>query len=56
MNIRNQARMTPDGRNFYVPFTAAKNPYLSKEFAPRVTPILQELAGGRMTEVQFVAA
>jgi hypothetical protein len=33
------------------PFTAVKNLYLSKEFAPRVLPALQELVGGRTTEV-----
>jgi F-box-like len=33
------------------PFTAVKNLYLSKEFAPRVAPALQELVGGRTTEV-----
>ncbi len=32
------------------PFTAVKNLYLSKEFAPRIAPSLQELVGGR-TEV-----
>ena len=34
-----------------LPFTAAKNLYLSKEFAPDITTVLQELAGGRTTEV-----
>ena len=33
------------------PFTAVKNLYLSKEFAPRIAPSLQELVGGRTTEV-----
>jgi len=33
------------------PFMAVKNLYLSKEFAPRIAPALQELVGGRMTEV-----
>jgi hypothetical protein len=33
------------------PFTAVKNLYLSKEFAPRIAPYLQELVGGRTTEV-----
>ena len=33
------------------PFMAVKNLYLSKEFAPRVVPALQELVGGRTTEV-----
>jgi hypothetical protein len=33
------------------PFTAAKNLYLSKEFTPSIAPALQELAGGRTTEL-----
>jgi hypothetical protein len=33
------------------PFTGVKNLYLSREFAPRIAPYLQELVGGRMTEV-----
>ena len=33
------------------PFTAVKNLYLSKKFAPRIAPSLQELVGGRTTEV-----
>jgi hypothetical protein len=33
------------------PFTAVKNLYLSKEFAPRIAPALQELVGGRTTEL-----
>ena len=33
------------------PFTAVKNFYLSKQFAPRITPALQELTGGRTIEV-----
>ena len=33
-----------------LPFTAVKNLYLSKQFAPRIAPALQELTGGR-TEV-----
>jgi hypothetical protein len=33
------------------PFTSVKNLYLSKEFAPRILPSLQELVGGRTTEV-----
>ena len=32
------------------PFKAVKNLYLSKEFAPRILPSLQELVGGRVTE------
>ena len=32
-------------------FTAVKNLYLSKEFAPRIVPSLQELVGERTTEV-----
>ena len=34
-----------------LPFTAVKNLYLSKEFAPGVAAALQELVGGRITEV-----
>jgi hypothetical protein len=34
-----------------LPFTAVKNLYLSKQFAPRIAPALQELTGGRTTEV-----
>ncbi|KAI0276748.1 hypothetical protein BGY98DRAFT_984119 [Russula aff. rugulosa BPL654] len=33
------------------PFTAVKNLYLSKEFAPRIASSLQELVGERATEV-----
>jgi hypothetical protein len=33
------------------PFTAVKNLYLSKEFATRILPALQELVGGRTVEV-----
>ena len=33
------------------PFTAVKNLHLSKQFAPRITPALQELTGERTTEV-----
>jgi hypothetical protein len=33
------------------PLTSVKNLYLSKEFAPHITPPLQELIGGRTTEV-----
>jgi hypothetical protein len=33
------------------PFTAVKNLFLSEEFARRIVPALQELDGGRMTEV-----
>jgi len=33
------------------PFMAAKHLYLSKEFVPRIAPSLQELIGGRTTEV-----
>jgi hypothetical protein len=33
------------------PFTAVKHLYLSKEFAPLIVPALQELVGGRTTEV-----
>jgi hypothetical protein len=33
------------------PFTAVKNFYLSKEFAPGIAAGLQELVGGRITEV-----
>ena len=34
-----------------LPFTAVKNLYLSKEFAPGIVAALQELVGGRITEV-----
>ena len=34
-----------------LPFTAVKNLYLSKRFAPRIAPALQELTGVRTTEV-----
>jgi hypothetical protein len=34
-----------------LPFTAVKNLYLSKEFAPGIAAGLQELVGGRITEV-----
>ena len=34
-----------------LPFTAVKNLYLSKIFAPRIAPALQELTGRRTTEV-----
>jgi hypothetical protein len=34
-----------------LPFTAVKNLYLSKEFAPGIAAALQELVGGRITEV-----
>jgi hypothetical protein len=33
------------------PFTTVKTLYLSREFAPRIGPALQELVGGRATEV-----
>ena len=33
------------------PFTAVKNLYLSKDFAPGIAAALQELVGGRITEV-----
>jgi hypothetical protein len=33
------------------PFTGVKNLHLSQEFAPRIAPSLQELVGGRTTEV-----
>ena len=33
------------------PFTAVKDLYLSKEFAPRIAPYFQELVDGRTTEV-----
>jgi hypothetical protein len=32
-------------------FTAVKNLYLSKQFSPRIARALQELTGGRATEV-----
>jgi hypothetical protein len=34
-----------------LPFTAVKNLFLSKEFAPGIAATLQELDGGRITEV-----
>jgi hypothetical protein len=34
-----------------LPFTAVKNLYVSKQFAPRIVPALQEIAGGGTTEV-----
>ena len=34
-----------------LPFTALKNLYLSKEFAPGIAAALQELVGDRITEV-----
>jgi hypothetical protein len=34
-----------------LPFTAVKNLYLSERFLPRIAPALQELTGGRTTEV-----
>ncbi|KAF8488933.1 hypothetical protein F5888DRAFT_1638917 [Russula emetica] len=37
--------------NLLLPFTAVKNLYLSKQFLPRIAPALQELTGGRTTEV-----
>jgi hypothetical protein len=33
------------------PFTAVKGLYISREFTPRIAPALQELVGGRVTEV-----
>ena len=36
------------------PFTAVKNLYLRKEFAPRIPAFMQELVGGRVTEVSPV--
>ena len=33
------------------PFAAVKNLYVSKKFVPRIAPALQELVGGRTTEV-----
>jgi hypothetical protein len=33
------------------PFAALKNLYICKEFVPRIVPALQELVGGRTTEV-----
>jgi hypothetical protein len=34
-----------------LPFTAVKNLYLSKQFAPRIAPALQEITGGGTTDV-----
>jgi hypothetical protein len=36
---------------FFLPFTTVKDLYLSKEFAQRIAPALQELAGESATEV-----
>jgi hypothetical protein len=36
---------------FFHPFTTVKNLYLSREFVPRIAPILQELVGERVTKV-----
>jgi hypothetical protein len=36
---------------FYVHLLSVKNLYLSEEFVPRIAPALQELVGGRTTEV-----
>jgi hypothetical protein len=33
------------------PFTAVRNLYISEQFAPRIVPALQELVGGRTTEL-----
>jgi hypothetical protein len=33
------------------PFSAVKNLYISEEFVPRIAPALQELVGGRTTQV-----
>ena len=37
--------------DFLRPFVAVKNLYLSEEFVPRIAPALEELVGGRTTEV-----
>ena len=37
--------------NLLLPFTVVKNLYISKQFTPRIAPALQELTGGRITEV-----
>ncbi len=37
--------------NLLRPFTAVKDLYLSKQFAPDIAPTLQELTGGRTTDV-----
>jgi hypothetical protein len=37
--------------DLFHPFTTVKNLYLSREFVPRIVPILQELVGERVTEV-----
>jgi hypothetical protein len=58
--IREKVHTQPDWRDgiectewleLLLPFTAVKDLYLSKQFAPRIAPALQELAGGRRTEV-----
>jgi hypothetical protein len=40
-----------DWLELLLPFTAVKNLYLSKQFAPRIAPALQEITGGGTTEV-----
>ena len=41
-----------DWLDLLLPFTAVKNLYLSKQFAPRIAPVLQEITGaGGTTEV-----
>ena len=37
--------------NLLLPFTAAKKLYISKEFAPHIALALQDLTGGRTTDV-----
>jgi len=37
--------------NLLIPFTAVKKLYLSMKISPHIAPALQELTGGRTTEV-----
>ena len=41
----------PSRLSLLLPFTAVKNLYLSQAFLPHIAPALQELTGGRTTEV-----
>ena len=55
-NRRNPPRWQDDVENtlwvdFLRSFAALKNLYLSEKFVPRIAPALQELVGGRTTEV-----
>ena len=55
-NRNDPARWQDDVENtlwleFLRPFAAVKNLYVCKKFVPRIAPALQELVGGRTTEV-----